>query len=172
MRSWLQLIREVPDFPSVGSAFRDISPFFSDARGFAACVDAMAAPWRGKGLDAVLGVESRGFILGAALARALDVGFVTIRKPGKLPGQTLSVDYALEYGSDRLQMQVDALAPASRVIVVDDVLATGGTLHAAVGLARRQGAQVVGAAVLVELEALGARRRWTDPVPLSAAALL
>jgi adenine phosphoribosyltransferase len=126
----------------------------------------LAEPWRGTALDAVIGVESRGFILGAALARELDIGFVPVRKPGKLPAHTLTLDYALEYGSDRLEIHADALPANARVLVIDDVLATGGTLRAAVALARQQGAEVVGAAVLVELAFLGARERWNDPAPL------
>jgi len=130
----------------------------------------MAAPWRGENLDAVIGVESRGFILGAALALELRTGFVPARKPGKLPARTLSLEYALEYGSDRLHIHADALPHGARVIVVDDVLATGGTLKAALALTRQQGAEVVGAAVLLELGFLEARKTWADPAPLWAAA--
>lgn len=168
MPHWSDLIRDVPDFPKPGIVFKDITPVLADADGFAGAMAELAEPWRGVALDAVIGIESRGFILGAALARDLGVGFVPVRKPGKLPARTLTLDYALEYGSDRLEIHADALPPGARVLVVDDVLATGGTLRAAVALARRQGAQVIGAAVLVELAFLGARERWDDPVPLVA----
>ncbi len=168
MSHWSDLIRDVPDFPKSGIVFKDITPVLADADGFAGAMAELAEPWRGVALDAVIGIESRGFILGAALARDLGVGFVPVRKPGKLPARTLTLDYALEYGSDRLEIHADALPPGARVLVIDDVLATGGTLRAAVALARRQGAQVIGAAVLVELAFLGARERWDDPVPLVA----
>lgn len=168
MSHWSDLIRDVPDFPKPGIVFKDITPVLANADGFADAMAELAEPWRGVALDAVIGIESRGFILGAALARDLGVGFVPVRKPGKLPARTLTLDYALEYGSDRLEIHADALPPGARVLVVDDVLATGGTLRAAVALARQQGAQVIGAAVLVELAFLGARERWNDPVPLVA----
>lgn len=168
MSHWSDLIRDVPDFPKPGIVFKDITPVLADADGFAGAMAELAEPWRGVALDAVIGIESRGFILGAALARDLGVGFVPVRKPGKLPARTLTLDYALEYGSDRLEIHADALPPGARVLVVDDVLATGGTLRAAVALARRQGSQVIGAAVLAELAFLGARERWDDPVPLVA----
>ncbi|MGX5728917.1 adenine phosphoribosyltransferase [Pseudoxanthomonas beigongshangi] len=166
MSHWSDLIRDVPDFPKPGIVFKDITPVLADADGFAGAMAELAEPWRGVALDAVIGIESRGFILGAALARELEVGFVPVRKPGKLPARTLTLDYALEYGSDRLEIHADALPPGARVLVIDDVLATGGTLRAAVALARRQGAEVIGAAVLVELAFLGARERWDDPAPL------
>jgi adenine phosphoribosyltransferase len=166
MSHWSDLIRDVPDFPKPGIVFKDITPALADADGFAEAMAELAEPWRGTALDAVIGVESRGFILGAALARELDIGFVPVRKPGKLPAHTLTLDYALEYGSDRLEIHADALPANARVLVIDDVLATGGTLRAAVALARQQGAEVVGAAVLVELAFLGARERWNDPAPL------
>ena len=169
MSHWSDLIRDVPDFPKPGIVFKDITPVLADADGFAEAMAELAEPWRGTALDAVIGVESRGFILGAALARELDIGFVPVRKPGKLPARTLTLDYALEYGSDRLEIHADALPAGARVLVIDDVLATGGTLRAAVALARQQGAEVVGAAVLVELAFLGARERWNDPAPLWSA---
>ena len=169
MSHWSDLIRDVPDFPKPDIVFKDITPVLADAGGFAEAMTELAEPWRGTALDAVIGVESRGFILGAALARELDIGFVPVRKPGKLPARTLTLDYALEYGSDRLEIHADALPAGARVLVIDDVLATGGTLRAAVALARRQGAEVVGAAVLVELAFLGARERWNDPTPLWSA---
>ena len=172
MSHWRSLLRDVPDFPRPGIVFKDITPVLAHAGAFAEAIAAMAGPWHGRGLHAVVGVESRGFILGAALARELGIGFVPVRKPGKLPGPTLSIDYALEYGSDRLQIQVDALPPGARVLVVDDVLATGGTLKAAAALVRRQGAEVAATAVLLELAALGARASWNDPAPLLSVAML
>ena len=171
MPHWQTLLRDIPDFPRPGILFKDITPVLADAEAFAAAITQMATPWRGERLDAVIGIESRGFILGAALAHELGAGFVPVRKPGKLPARTLSLDYALEYGNDRLQIHADALPPGARVIVVDDVLATGGTLKAALALTRRQGAEVIGAAVLLELGFLGARARWTDPAPLLATAV-
>lgn len=171
MSDWRNLLRDVPDFPKPGILFKDITPVLGDAQAFASAIAEMAAPWRDAAPDAVVGVESRGFILGAALAHALGIGFVPVRKPGKLPARTLSLDYALEYGSDRLQIHADALPPGARVIVVDDVLATGGTLKAALALTRQQGADVIGAAVLLELGFLDARARWTDPAPLLSAAV-
>jgi adenine phosphoribosyltransferase len=168
MSDWQILIRDVPDFPKPGILFKDITPLLADAEGFAAAIAAMAAPWRGIPLHAVVGIESRGFILGAALAHALGTGFVPARKPGKLPARTLTLEYALEYGTDRLEIHADALPAGARVIVVDDVLATGGTLKTALALTRAQGAQVLGAVVLVELGFLHARERWDDPAPLVA----
>ncbi|KRG69978.1 adenine phosphoribosyltransferase [Pseudoxanthomonas dokdonensis] len=165
---WPALLRDVADFPRPGILFKDITPLLADAHGFAAAIATLAAPWRAAPPHAVVGIESRGFILGAALAQALGVGFVPVRKPGKLPGPTLALDYALEYGSDRLEMHVDALPAGAPVLLVDDVLATGGTLQAAVALLQQQGAHVVAASVLIELSALSARQRWDAQVPLLA----
>ena len=170
MPDWQTLIRDIPDFPKPGVVFKDITPLLADADGYAAAVDALAAPWRGVALDAVLGIESRGFILGAALARALGTGFVPVRKPGKLPAPTIAQEYELEYGSDRLEIHADAVAPGARVLLVDDVLATGGTLGAALALAQRQGATVVGASVLLEIAALDGRAQWDASVALEVGA--
>ena len=170
MPHWSRLIRDVPDFPRPGIVFKDITPVLADAEGFNAAVEAMAAPWRGVVFDAVFAIEARGFILGAAMARALGVGFVPLRKPGKLPARTLAQEYALEYGSDRLEIHADATAPGARVLLVDDVLATGGTLAAALALARSQGATVVGASVLLELAFLDGRSRFDPGLALEAAA--
>ena len=159
MHDWPSLIREIPDFPRAGIAFKDITPLLADADGFNAAVEAMAMPWRGIALDAVFAIESRGFILGAALARALGLGFVPVRKAGKLPSKVHGQDYALEYGSDRLEVHCDAVAPGARVLLVDDVLATGGTLAAAAKLLQALQVEIVGATVLVEIEALGGRAR-------------
>jgi adenine phosphoribosyltransferase len=169
MNDWRRLVRDVADFPKAGVAFKDIMPMLADADAFAAAIDALAAPWRAIRIDAVLAIEARGFLLGAPLARALGSGVVPVRKPGKLPGATREARYALEYGEDALQVQADALAPGARVLLVDDVLATGGTLAAAHALATELQAQVVGASVLMELAFLGGRARWNDPAPLHAA---
>ncbi len=166
---WVGRVRDVPDFPKPGIVFKDITPMLGDATDFAAAIDAMAAPWRDAGIEAVLAIEARGFILGAPLARALGAGFVPARKPGKLPGRTLRQAYALEYGEDALELHADALRPGARVLLADDVLATGGTLAAAHALAMQAGAHVVGATVLIELAALGGRGRWTDASPIEAA---
>lgn len=165
---WADLIRDIPDFPKPGIVFKDITPLLADGPGFAAAIAAMAQPWRQASPEAVLGIESRGFILGAPLAHELRCGFVPVRKPGKLPGRTVGQEYALEYGTDRIEMHADVLKPRARVLIVDDVLATGGTLLAAVALARKLDLDVIGAAVLVELKALAGRARWTGEVPLQA----
>lgn len=162
------LIRDVPDFPKPGVVFKDITPLLASADGFAAAISAMADPWRGMHIDSIAGIESRGFILGAALARELGVGFVPIRKPGKLPAATVGVDYALEYGSDRVEVHTDAFQAGGHVLLVDDVLATGGTLTAARTLIEKLNATVVGAMLLMELRFLDGRRRWRDDVPLFA----
>ncbi len=165
---WSRKIRDVNDFPKPGILFKDITPLLADADAFRASIQAMAAPWREAGVQAVLGVEARGFILGAALALELGAGFVPVRKPGKLPGATLKQEYALEYGSDRIEVCASAIAPGTRVVLVDDVLATGGTLAAALLLAAQLQAEVLGAAVLVELDGLGGRARLPAGVPLQA----
>ncbi len=159
-------VRDVPDFPKAGVLFKDITPLLADARAFRECVDALAAPWRTQRIEAVCGIEARGFIFGAALARALDAGFVPLRKPGKLPAATLGTDFELEYGQARLEMHADALAPGARVLIVDDVLATGGTLAAARQLVERLGVELAGAAVVLELAFLHGRARWPAGVPL------
>ncbi len=171
MHDWRDLIRDVPDFPRPGVAFKDITPMLADAAGFAEAVATMARPWRARPPQVVLGIESRGFILGAAVAQALGTGFVPVRKPGKLPGRTHAQEYALEYGNDRLEIHVDAVHAGARVLIVDDVLATGGTLAAALSLARQLGADVIGASVLIELGFLHGRARWNAAAPLIAAAL-
>lgn len=159
-------VRDVPDFPKPGVVFKDITPLLADARAMRECVGALAEPWRQAGIDAVCGIESRGFIFGAALARALDAGFVPLRKAGKLPAATLGVDFDLEYGAARLEVHTDALGHGARVLIVDDVLATGGTLGAACDLITRLGAGIAGAAVVIELSFLHGRTRWPADVPL------
>lgn len=165
---WAAHLRDIADFPKPGIVFKDITPLLGEGDAFQAAIAAMCAPWRDSRLDAVLGIESRGFILGAAMAHALGCGFVPVRKPGKLPAHVLRQEYALEYGSDCIEVHADALAPGARVLLVDDVLATGGTLLAALSLAGQLQAEVVGAAVLIELPALGARTRWPAAISLQA----
>ncbi len=162
------LVRDVPDFPRPGVMFKDITPLLADAAAFADCVAALSAPWRSEHVDAVCAIEARGFIFGAAVARVLDAGFVPLRKAGKLPAATRGVDFKLEYGHARLEVHADALAPDARVVIVDDVLATGGTLAAAHALVARLGARVLGAAVVLELDFLDGRARWPADTPLQA----
>ena len=168
MQELAALIRAVPDFPRAGVVFRDVTPLLADAAGFACCIDALAEPWQGSGVQAVCGIEARGFIFGAALALKLHAGFVPLRKPGKLPPPVTAVDYQLEYGTDRLEIQRDAIRPRERVLLVDDVLATGGTLSAARALIEQLGAELLGASVVIELVALLGRDRWPDGKPLQS----
>ncbi|MBS0229868.1 MAG: adenine phosphoribosyltransferase [Proteobacteria bacterium] len=172
MTDWTRHIRDIPDFPKPGIVFKDIMPMLADAQAFAAAITALATPWRQMPLDAVVCIEARGFLLGAPLARELGCGVVPLRKPGKLPGTTIEVQYALEYGHDALQAQADALPRGARVILVDDVLATGGTLAAARTLAERMQVDVIGASVLLELGFLAGRARWEAAIPLHAALVL
>lgn len=148
------LIRTVPDFPKPGIQFRDITTLLLDAAGFAAAIDRLAAQVQDKP-DLVAGIEARGFVIAAALAQRLGTGLLLIRKHGKLPGATIAEEYALEYGTDRLAVHVDACAPGARILVADDLIATGGTALAAVRLVRRAGAVVSGACFVVDLPALG-----------------
>ncbi len=151
-------LRDVPDFPQPGVVFKDVTPLLADPHAFAVVVAALAARHEG-GVDLVAGVEARGFVVGAALAHALGVGFVPVRKAGKLPGQTVSVSYDLEYGSAEIEVHADALVGGERVLLVDDVLATGGTAAAARDLLDRVGADVVAFECVVELAVLGGRDR-------------
>lgn len=153
------LVRDVPDFPKPGILFKDITPLLRDPTGLKAVLDLLAALFTGSGVTAVAGMESRGFIFGVPVAERLGVGFVPIRKPGKLPAARLREEYALEYGTDAVEMHADALGPSDRVLVVDDLLATGGTAAAAVRLIRAAGAQVAGAEFVIELDALRGRER-------------
>jgi adenine phosphoribosyltransferase len=156
-------VRPIPDWPVPGVTFRDITPLLARPDAFAAVVDALAAAGEELGpVDAVLGIEARGFIVGAPVALKLGVGFVPVRKEGKLPHETLSVSYALEYGEATVEIHADALAPGDRVLVVDDLLATGGTLEAAAALVDQAGATVTGYVVAIELPALGGRSRVGD----------
>ena len=159
--AWLvESVREVPDFPEPGILFRDLSPLWASSSASARCAVAMAA---GAGpVDVVVGIEARGFLVGMLVAPRLGVGFVPIRKPGKLPGQVVSIEYALEYGNDGLELQVDAIGPGSRVMLVDDVLATGGTMAAAASLVEQFDADVVAIRTVIELRALDGRSRLPD----------
>jgi len=159
MTDFRTFIRDVPDFPAQGILFRDVTPLLASPEAFGAAVDAMASPFRQAKPDKILGIEARGFLFGSALARELHVGIVPARKPGKLPCRTERVDYGLEYGKDCLEVHADAFHPGERVLVVDDVLATGGTANAAAQLAERLGSTVIGISVFIELEGLGGRSR-------------
>ena len=154
-----QAIRDIPDFPKAGITFKDITPLLGNARLFAAATDALADAWRGEGITHVAAIESRGFILGAPVAQRLGAGFVPVRKRGKLPYRTEGVDYALEYGTDRVEVHIDACGAGARVLVVDDVLATGGTAAATCGLLEKVGATVVGCAFLLAIGGLDGGQR-------------
>jgi adenine phosphoribosyltransferase len=152
-------IRAVPDWPKKGILFRDITPLLADSQAFPAAVDALSAPFRHAGVAYVAGVEARGFIFGAAVAARLKAGFVPIRKKGKLPCETERITYALEYGTDCIEMHRDAIPRGAKVLLVDDLLATGGTMQAACELLEKVGAEVVGIAVVIELTDLNGRQR-------------
>lgn len=152
-------IRDVPDFPKLGIVFKDVTPVLLDAALFGKAVKLMADPYRSARITRVVSIESRGFLFGAPIALELGAGLVPIRKPGKLPGATQRVDYALEYGSDALEMHHDAVQAGDRVLIVDDVLATGGTANAAAQLVAGTGAAVVGFSFLIELDFLKGRQR-------------
>ncbi len=152
-------IRHVPDFPKPGILFYDVTTLLRDAEGFKMAIDALTSPYHSAGIDLVVGIESRGFILGAAVADRLGVGFVPVRKVGKLPSVTVRKTYDLEYGTDSLEMHRDAIDQGQRVLIVDDLLATGGTARAAVDLVKEVGGSVAGVAVLIELLGLNGRAR-------------
>lgn len=160
-------VRDVPDFPKPGIVFKDITPLLASPKAFTTCLDLFAEHWAGERVDAIIGIESRGFIFGAALAARMTASFVPARKPGKLPREVTRVEYALEYGEDALEMHADALCSGTRALIVDDVIATGGTAAAAVELARRQGAEVLGCAFVIELKALDGRAKLPG-VPISS----
>ncbi len=152
-------IRTIVDFPHEGILFRDVTTLFADPRGFRICVDQLLSPYAGLRIDKVAGLEARGFILGGAVAHQLSTGFVPIRKKGKLPGQTISQAYQLEYGEAVVEVHDDAMQPGEKVLLVDDLLATGGTAEAGIKLIERLGAQVIGCAFVVDLPALGGRKK-------------
>jgi adenine phosphoribosyltransferase len=160
-------IRDVPDFPKQGILFKDITPLLQSARGLKEAVDGLASAFDPASYDLVVGIESRGFIFGTALAHHLTKGFVPIRKPGKLPWKTASESYQLEYGSDRIEIHLDACKPGQGVLLVDDLLATGGTMEAALKLVRRVGGRPVGCAFVIELGFLSGRQRLGD-VPVQS----
>jgi adenine phosphoribosyltransferase len=153
------LIRDVPDFPKPGILFRDITPLLADASGLALAIELLANPFRGKHIDLVVGAESRGFIFGTAVACCLSAGFALVRKPGKLPHKKVSMSYDLEYGTDSLEMHADSIVAGQRVLIVDDVLATGGTMRACCDLVKQLQGQLVGVAVLIELSGLNGREK-------------
>lgn len=167
IRALASLIRSIPDFPREGILFRDVTTLLADAGGLRDAVGLMAEEWRGAGITRVAAVEARGFLLGAPLAMALGTGVVLARKPGKLPWRTARETYELEYGTDALEIHEDAIRPGERVLLVDDLLATGGTAAATISLIRRMGGEVAGASFLVELDDLGGRGRLA-PVTVSA----
>src|ERR1700686_2041200 len=152
-------IRSIPDYPKPGILFRDITTLLGDARSFRRAVDELVQPWAGMKIDKVAGIEARGFILGGAVAHQVSAGFVPIRKKGKLPHKRVSVAYALEYGEDQIQMHSDALVAGERVVLVDDLIATGGTAEAAVKLLRQLGANVLAACFVIDLPELGGAER-------------
>ena len=152
-------IRTIPDFPQKGIMFRDVTTLFQDARGFRMAVDQLVHPFAGLRIDCVAGLEARGFILGGAVAHQLSVGFIPMRKKGKLPGNTISQSYQLEYGVAELEVHDDAIAAGEKVLIVDDLLATGGTAEAGVKLGERLGGEVVSTAFIIDLPELGGRKR-------------
>jgi len=155
-------IRDIQDFPQPGVLFKDITPLLQDGAAFHAAMERLAAHYAGAGIQTVVGVESRGFIFGAALAYLLNCGFVPVRKFGKLPAQTVNVEYALEYGTNVVEIHVDAIKPSERVLIVDDLLATGGTVAAAIELVEKLGGHIAGIAFLVELTFLKGREHLQD----------
>jgi adenine phosphoribosyltransferase len=152
-------IRSIPDYPRPGIVFRDITTLLGDARAFRRAIDELVQPWSGTKIDKIAGIEARGFILGGAVAHQLSAGFVPIRKKGKLPHKVVSIGYSLEYGIDEMEMHVDALAPGERVILVDDLIATGGTAEAAVKLLQKIGADVIAACFVIDLPDLGGAKK-------------
>ncbi|MBF9044074.1 adenine phosphoribosyltransferase [Rhodobacterales bacterium HKCCE4037] len=158
-KSVADYIRTIPDFPHEGIQFRDVTTLFQDPRGFRLAVDQLLAPFVGEQIDAVAGLEARGFILGGAVAHQLSKGFVPVRKKGKLPAATIEQAYTLEYGEAVVEIHDDAVAPGDKVLIVDDLLATGGTAEAGIKLIERLGAEVIGCAFVIDLPDLGGRNR-------------
>lgn len=155
-----QYIRDVPDFPKPGIIFKDITPLLGDAKAFAALIDSFVEKYRNSGITKICGIESRGFIIGAALALRMGIGFVPIRKAGKLPYKSIKRQYSLEYGTDAIEIHQDAVGKGEKVLLVDDLIATGGTAEAAVALLQDVGADVVGIAFAIELEFLNGREKF------------
>ena len=158
-RSVKDYIRTIPDFPHEGILFRDVTTLFLDPRGFRMAIDQMLAPYPGADIDKIAGLEARGFILGGAIAHQLSKGFVPIRKQGKLPGKTIQQSYTLEYGQATMELHDDSLQPGEKVLLVDDLLATGGTAEAGIKLIEQLGAQVIGCAFIIDLPDLGGRQK-------------
>jgi adenine phosphoribosyltransferase len=159
MKTVKDYIRTIPDFPHEGIQFRDVTTLFEDPRGFRMAIDQLLHPYAGLRFDKVVGLEARGFILGGAVAHQLSAGFVPIRKKGKLPGKTISQTYALEYGEAEVELHDDAIQPGERILIVDDLLATGGTAEAGISLVERLGGEIIGCAFIVDLPELGGRKR-------------
>ena len=155
-------VRSIPDYPKPGIIFRDITTLLGDARAFRRAVDELVQPWAGTKMDKVAGMEARGFILGGAVAHQLSAGFVPIRKKGKLPHTTVSMAYTLEYGTDEIEIHVDAVRPGDKVLLVDDLIATGGTATAAVNLLQKIGAEIVAACFVIDLPEIGGAQRLRD----------
>jgi adenine phosphoribosyltransferase len=162
MKTVRDYIRTIPDFPHEGIMFRDVTTLFADPRGFRMAIDQMLHPYAGMRIDKVVGLEARGFIMGGAIAHQLSVGFVPIRKKGKLPGKTLSQDYKLEYGEATMEIHDDAIKAGEKVLVVDDLLATGGTAEAGIILLQKLGAEIVSTSFIIDLPELGGRKRLED----------
>ncbi len=158
----MSLIRDIPDFPSPGIMFKDITPLLADQQAFATAIDHVAERFVGSNVTHVVGIEARGFIVAAPVAYRLGAGFVPLRKKGKLPSEVRGIDYTLEYGAERLEVHIDAVSSGDRVVIVDDVLATGGTARAACDVIRELGAEVLGVGVIIELEFLSGRRALGD----------
>ena len=162
MEKLKKLIRNIPDFPKPGIVFRDITPLLADAEGLALACSALAEPFRDQTGELVVGAESRGFISGTVVARELNCGFIPVRKSGKLPAQTIAEEYELEYGTDTLEIHADTIKPGQRVLMVDDLLATGGTMKACCQMVQRLGGQIAGIAFLIELAFLNGREPLND----------
>ncbi len=155
-------IRDIPDFPKKGIIFKDITPVLKDAELFSLLIDELKRPFLKEKIDKVVGIESRGFIIGGVLAKELKAGFIPLRKPGKLPYKTYSAEYELEYGMDKIEMHVDAISNGDRVLIVDDVIATGGTAKASAELVEKAGGKIIGIEFFIELEFLGGREKIKD----------